>query len=258
MAEVADHIARTCDGKLDAIVVSHRHSDHLSGFKDETWETIKGLEPKLVLLPWTEDPKAATDARAPTRTSAGPGANALHVASLHAMRTVVESARKEVLRHGNKQVLAELDLAAGEEDDSAASTGAVVPFNKALTRSWRSSGDEPANLEQVMNLMTLPGSSAPSASPPARGAPARREGPRARPADARDCPEIARMRAKDADEFWQLAARASARAVADGGRPFPKSAPSLGRHRWRRAGPRKLDALRGESCSSGCASATTR
>ncbi len=64
--EVAKRIARDCGGKLDVIVVSHRHKDHLSGFGDrEAGAVIDGLAPKLVVRPWTEDPDLGAEAKGP-------------------------------------------------------------------------------------------------------------------------------------------------------------------------------------------------
>ena len=35
MQRVADHIKKTCAGSLDAVVATHRHQDHISGFDTE-------------------------------------------------------------------------------------------------------------------------------------------------------------------------------------------------------------------------------
>ena len=63
---IAEDIRDECGGELDAIVVSHRHQDHISGFGDESGDVIASLNPKLVVQPWTEDPKAPPDAQAPS------------------------------------------------------------------------------------------------------------------------------------------------------------------------------------------------
>jgi len=52
--------------KLDAVVVTHRHKDHLSGFGSKpAAKLIAELKPDLVVRPWTEDPGAAARAKAP-------------------------------------------------------------------------------------------------------------------------------------------------------------------------------------------------
>jgi L-ascorbate metabolism protein UlaG (beta-lactamase superfamily) len=71
MGHVAEAIRTDCGGKLDAVVVTHRHADHLSGFTRKngkgSGDIIRALAPELVVQPWTEDPRAAKDATAPAR-----------------------------------------------------------------------------------------------------------------------------------------------------------------------------------------------
>lgn len=78
MLKVAEHIKETCEGELDAVVATHRHKDHISGFapsgkKNNKGETrgdiIKSCSPKLTILPWTENPDLETDAEEPFRLS---------------------------------------------------------------------------------------------------------------------------------------------------------------------------------------------
>jgi beta-lactamase superfamily II metal-dependent hydrolase len=66
MAALANRIGDDCGGKLDVVVVTHRHKDHLSGFaNDEAAAVIEALDPALVVQPWTEDPKAPAGATGP-------------------------------------------------------------------------------------------------------------------------------------------------------------------------------------------------
>jgi hypothetical protein len=84
MNRIADRIAADCGGRLDAVVATHRHQDHVSGFTRSggsgPGEVIRNLRPKVVVQPWTEDPKAAVDATRPTRS--------LHVRTLRSMHAV--------------------------------------------------------------------------------------------------------------------------------------------------------------------------
>lgn len=55
--EVAERIvedARDADGvsRIDVVVGTHRHQDHVSGFENEIWEQVEVRE---VWMPWTED-----------------------------------------------------------------------------------------------------------------------------------------------------------------------------------------------------------
>jgi len=62
LREVASDIKEECGGKLDVVVATHPHRDHIGGFARSESPTAPGailsaLRPRLVLMPWTEDPK---------------------------------------------------------------------------------------------------------------------------------------------------------------------------------------------------------
>ena len=68
MHQVAKDIKAACNGKLYAVVATHRHRDHISGFstkagENSTGKIIASCEPEVVVQPWTEDPKAAPNAQ---------------------------------------------------------------------------------------------------------------------------------------------------------------------------------------------------
>jgi hypothetical protein len=71
MERVARDIATRCQGGRLAVVATHRHADHISGFATNAKHTASGdiiaaIKPEIVIQPWTEHPDAATDAhRAP-------------------------------------------------------------------------------------------------------------------------------------------------------------------------------------------------
>jgi hypothetical protein len=76
MTAIAADIREQCrepDGsyKLHAIVATHRHLDHISGFSTEgqTGGVIAALKPDVVVQPWTEDPSAPVDATRATADS---------------------------------------------------------------------------------------------------------------------------------------------------------------------------------------------
>jgi hypothetical protein len=70
MAAVAEKIAQDCGGKLDVVVVTHRHRDHLSGFaNNQAAATLEALDPTLIVQPWTEDPAAPALATGPIGVS---------------------------------------------------------------------------------------------------------------------------------------------------------------------------------------------
>lgn len=66
MADVAALIDEHTNGVLDVLAVTHRHRDHLRGFEvDAGAAVLRRLAPKVVLRPWTEDPRLAPDAAGP-------------------------------------------------------------------------------------------------------------------------------------------------------------------------------------------------
>lgn len=67
---VAAHVATTVGDEPFAVVATHRHTDHVSGFDpgvngDGAGAIIAALKPKFVVQPWTEDPKLQVNASAP-------------------------------------------------------------------------------------------------------------------------------------------------------------------------------------------------
>lgn len=66
-ADVARQIAADCGTEgLTAVVATHRHQDHISGFAGRSGVTIEQLEPGLVMQPWTEQPDLPEHATSPT------------------------------------------------------------------------------------------------------------------------------------------------------------------------------------------------
>ena len=93
MARVALDIQKICNGQLTAVVATHRHRDHISGFATDnsnggSGKIIAACKPKLVLQPWTEDPNAARNAKTATKdTNRSPKT---FIASLNSMHRLAE------------------------------------------------------------------------------------------------------------------------------------------------------------------------
>lgn len=88
MADVAKDIAERCGSSgLTAVVATHRHRDHISGFATSTngkgpGDIIRALSPRVVIQPWTEDPEAPVGALSPKQD---PGQARAFMASLQSM-----------------------------------------------------------------------------------------------------------------------------------------------------------------------------
>jgi len=99
---IARDIAERCNGKLHAVVATHRHRDHISGFGSKgAGAIIQSLNPNVVIQPWTEDPKLARDARgkALRRLSRARQVDVAHVQSLRSMQDVANAARDYAKRY---------------------------------------------------------------------------------------------------------------------------------------------------------------
>lgn len=70
MLRIANDIAEKCAGRLDMVVATHRHADHISGFATKGGTASGDIIARIakdavVLQPWTEAPDLAVDATAP-------------------------------------------------------------------------------------------------------------------------------------------------------------------------------------------------
>jgi hypothetical protein len=200
MRQIARDVQKETGGHLDVVVATHRHKDHVSGFsttskRDGPGDIIRALKPKLVMLPWTEDPDAKEDAKVPTKT---PGAHALRQQLTH-MHAVADGA----LRF---------------------SRNARVGVPEALRARLAFLGeDNIKNVEAVKNLLTmgkecrylyfgadpglgdiLPGVSVKVLGPPT----------------LEQSEKIRRQRVSDRSQFWMLAAASAANDAVTSGEPI--------------------------------------
>ena len=110
MVRVAEDIKERCQGKLHAIVATHRHKDHISGFATNKKGTAPGdiiasCKPDVVIQPWTEHPKARVDAmKAPTTVTTNKG----FVAALGNMHAISGAVLAEAERRRKKSMISAL------------------------------------------------------------------------------------------------------------------------------------------------------
>ena len=98
MQEIAGQIRDVCGGKLYAVVATHRHRDHISGFSDAGGKQSPGAiiascKPEVVVQPWTENPEAGADATSAPLLAKNQPANPLRLyfASMNAMQAYAQA-----------------------------------------------------------------------------------------------------------------------------------------------------------------------
>jgi len=212
MPRIANHIKAVCQDKLSAVVASHRHADHISGFATDgksggSGKIIAACRPQLVLQPWTEDPKAARDARSATADSKRSPRSFL--AGLNAMHHLAQHACNVALRPP-----ASMSAAAAKQlrflgmdniKNRSAVENLIAMGERAGARAvWAHHGSS-SGLERL-----LPGVKVRVLGPP----------------DLSQTEKIRKMRSSDPDQFWQLLG--SARALR-GMRVAPIAHPRAGR-----------------------------
>jgi ribonuclease BN (tRNA processing enzyme) len=203
MLEIAEKIREDCGGKLDMVVATHRHADHISGFGEKPGEVIASLKPELVVQPWTEDPDLEPDAKAPAGAEGDRADAPSLVSRLAGMQAVAKALLDEVprleaspsVRMSVRQQLAFLG------ETNLANKAAV---NNLMTMGQRKPVYASFGTElEIADL--LPGVGLEVLGPPT----------------LEQSEAIAEQRDTDPDEFWHLAASAGATAGAGADRPPP-------------------------------------
>ena len=210
MPKVARHIAGVCGPRgLTAMVATHRHADHISGFGTDgrtgkSGEIIRALKPKVVLQPWTEDPDAPKNAKRATRGSSRTKKGFL--ASLNAMHDIAEMVAKvgatgaAWLGPTLARQLAFLGMD-NIRNRSAVENLIAMGQAKGATAVWARFGSK-SGLER-----RLPGVKVHVLGPP----------------DLTQTEKIKKMRRRDPDQFWHLLGGAQGLRVwrrRNGGRPL--------------------------------------
>lgn len=236
LGQVSQEIKKDCsnqaDGKskLDVVVATHRHKDHVHGYALSekgrgTGKIIRELEPSAVILPWTEDPRAQPDALRPTRKYGAAGLGL-------------------VRQLANMQALAGALALQG--------AGHRLAEEKELRRQLRALGENNlGNAEAMRNLREM----APRTYYAYHGMKLRlaRELPGVQihvlgPPTLEQTKTIEKQRSRDADEFWHLQAVTATSAIeAPPIFPAAREVRNLVQGRWLR---RQLRKARGEQLLS--------
>ena len=188
MLAIARDIAKKCNGVLEVVVATHRHTDHISGFATNKSGTgpgdvIRALKPKVVIQPWTEDPDLQTDATGPAASDDVRGARRF-AGSLQAMQGIAqqvhELARGPEMRRLAPAVREQLAFLG---QDNLTNRSAVENLMTMGARSLYVAFGASVALGRV-----LPGVKAHVLGPPT----------------LRQTDSIRKQRVRDRDEFWHL------------------------------------------------------
>jgi hypothetical protein len=191
MKRVAEDIKAVCQGQLDVLVATHRHRDHISGFSTDagTGNIIASLNPRCVIQPWTEDPRAkinALTATASVYTKGKPDSSKMtahFLGSLEDMHSVAKSIVRMAARPNlaGSQTVKQLRFLGKDNIKNASAVRNLMEMGRRGKAYYVNAG---------MQLNVLPGVKCTVLGPPTL-----------KQSDA-----IRKQRARDPDSFWQFRA----------------------------------------------------
>jgi hypothetical protein len=192
MKRVAQDIAARCtqsgsSPKLHAIVATHRHSDHISGFargRDGPGDIIAALEPEVIVQPWTEDPAAEPDAKAPVvSTRAAVQGYLATLRDLQSLAGFIHVQASDGRLQASPRILAEIQFLGLENLKNAAAVQSLAVMGRRGRAFYLHCGSK-SGLEHV-----LPGVRTHVLGPPT----------------IEQTATIHKRRSIDPDEFWHFA-----------------------------------------------------
>lgn len=184
MLDVAKDIADKCGGRLDGVVATHRHLDHISGFATAkngkgSGDIIRALKPKVVVQPWTEQPDLAEDAKAPAAARSRSGQHRLALGRMNEVAALV-------VQNFNR-------LGKGLSKDAAARIRFLGETNVKNLSAVRNLKDMGPNVYTYFGAKSglegvLPGVKTTVLGPPT----------------LKQADDLAKMTSRDASEYWHL------------------------------------------------------
>jgi hypothetical protein len=231
MLRVAQDIKEQCSGKLHAVIATHRHKDHISGFVTNKEGTASGdiiaaCKPDVVLQPWTEHPDARVDA---TQAPNGMTSNKAFVAALGNMHVISAAILEEAQRRKSMlgaTLFRELTFLG---DDNLSNLSAVENLMQMGKKNYYLNFGAKSGLEKV-----LPGVKTTVLGPPT----------------LKQSSEIKIQRSKDEDEFWMFQAMANQFVLKPETRIFrcAKTYSALGAPPFTRWFIKRMRSIRANSC----------
>lgn len=199
MLAIARDIQKRSGGKLTAVVATHRHQDHISGFGTTAAGSgpgaiIAGCDPDLVLQPWTEHPDLAVDATELKLPSGAIHSMAAASRSLAAMQSVARHYVGETTRNASylrtldKGLREELKFIGEDNIQNASAVANLIAMGHQKGRGEYLNAGKPTRLADLLGVQVL-----------VLGPPTVKQHER-----------VARQKSRDPEEYWQLAAAAPA------------------------------------------------
>lgn len=195
MTRVAKDIQQKCGGKLHAIVATHRHQDHISGFattgKNPPGTIIASCDPDVVIQPWTEHPNANPITGKVKSSTSKQFAFGLALQDMHAISAAVlheVELRKGVL---GQQLHRELSFLGEDNISNASAVRNLMEMGRGKNKQGKTKKAVYVNFGSESGLKSLlPGVKVTVLGPPTLD----------------QSKEIKSMARTDEDEFWHFQA----------------------------------------------------
>jgi hypothetical protein len=233
LMKVAQQIDEACGGVLHAVVATHRHKDHISGFRPNKKGNAPGniirkcadAGKALIVQPWTEDPKAATGFKGGKKKKKATN-KSLYLEQLehmHAFAAAVERETRKLAEMDMDTVVGEpmhraetigTEREPGDDEveekrrDTVATDIAGTTASKSLVSKLAFIGeDNTKNVEAVKNLMEMGSKRKYVSFGDKSGLEAVLPGVKVHvlgPPTIDQYDAVQKQRSSDPDEFWQL------------------------------------------------------
>ena len=188
MLQVAEDIKEACGGRLEAIVATHRHADHISGFATKngsgSGDVIAKIDVDTVIQPWTEAPDAELDSlgpeiSAPQRSMAArkQGLEAMHATA----STLVGLVGTKALNRAAPAVREQIEFIGRDNVKNLSAVENLLSIGRNHVYAWHGSD---AGLGDL-----LPGVTTHVLGPPT----------------LRQTDTIRKQRSRDPDDYWHFA-----------------------------------------------------